>query len=159
MLMKLALLTMVVCAVQGNTVNRLLASIGTDANDANTCLLTLFTGHCQREIKPSQQEAYYCCVLWDELDCFKAHYKADCTPADAAELEKDWATIQLTIAGQVYSEPSCTADHYGVDADCTPADAAELEKDWATIQLTIAGQVYSEPSCTADHYGVDVSRD
>ncbi|CAG2108814.1 unnamed protein product [Medioppia subpectinata] len=115
MLMKLALLTMVVCVVQGNTVNRLLASIGTDANDANTCLLTLFTGHCQREIKPSQHEAYYCCVLWDELDCFKAHYKADCTPADAAELEKDWATIQLTIAGQVYSEPSCTADHYGVD--------------------------------------------
>ncbi|CAG2113645.1 unnamed protein product [Medioppia subpectinata] len=113
-IIKLALLTALVCTmVRANSLPRFLLTAGTDAKDANTCIALLLNRPCHKIVKMSQTEPYYCCMLWNFLECFQTNYRSTCKPDDAAALEKIWYQVHLDMITNDYTQANCTAHNYG----------------------------------------------
>ncbi|CAG2175051.1 unnamed protein product [Oppiella nova] len=112
---------------------------------------------CMKDtVKLHMNDDYYCCQLWDLIECYQQNYQFDCTYAEQQSIQNDWHLLQLDFSGKVYTQSSCTNQGYQRTMDrrsyCTNVEQHAIQMDWYYIQLTFNGFSLTETKCNVQGY-------
>ncbi|CAG2103594.1 unnamed protein product [Medioppia subpectinata] len=67
----------------------------------NQCLSKMYN-RCTKYPAPnlSNTQYYYCCVLWETIDCYQANVQSTCTVQEQAAMGSNWNNIQMMLGGR-----------------------------------------------------------
>ncbi|CAG2167056.1 unnamed protein product, partial [Oppiella nova] len=127
-----------------------------DTNLDNQCMAKMSNKCMKDSVKLHMNDDYYCCQLWDLIDCYQQNYQYDCTYVEQQSIQNDWNLLQLDFSGKVYTQSSCTNQGYQRTMDrrydCTYVEQQSIQNDWNLLQLDFSGKVYTQSSCTNQGY-------